>query len=551
MIALSANAVVSNSPCTGSPIRVNVAVSADIAPAIQADARAFNHQDHKATGKCIVIGLTAGDSATQAGQIDGQVPLGKQKAAQAWIPDSSLWVDVARTYPAGAQTVQMTGISTAHSPLMLVTTPAVAAKTHIFDTPPGWNLLLPAAYGGPPATLGLGVELPDPTHTASGLNAIIEVNRLLGLGQTATTAFTSFVYSTASTENFDSATALAEFVGSTLSRPALTVASEQAVLAYDQANSRAPVVARYPTGTKKAFGSPVLDYPYVLTTSAGAPLAAATAFGKFLQTNYAQSAARYYGFRSANGLPDVMPAKAGLNSQTLQVATSASAGEAASSLQLWEKLGLGSRTLALIDVSAAMNTPDGIGNQTLEQGLTQTAARGLTLFPDSTQMGLWEIGNSKSTAQPYQALVPMGGLPDQFGLLTRRQQLERIIAGLHATNGTLALNNAILAAYKQQLHTYAPKYANYVVVLTSGIDNTRGDMSTAALLSQLHALSNPAKKVEIIFLVFGRPASFAGLQQIAAATGGAAYPISNPAEVGKIFVEAIARRVCSQGCAAP
>ena len=51
--------------------------------------------------------------------------------------------------------------------------------------------------------------------------------------------------------------------------------------------------------------------------------------------------------------------------------------------------------------------------------------------------------------------------------------------------------------------------------------------------------------------MFGQQGDFTALQQIAAATGGVAYQITNPAEVGKIFIEAIAQRICDQGCAVP
>ena len=122
----------------------------------------------------------------------------------------------------------------------------------------------------------------------------------MGYGAAARTAFTKFVLSVESTENFDSASALQQFVQSTgapFYRQAVTVASEQAVLAYDKANPRTPLDARYPTGTSSALASPELDYPYVLTTSAAAPLQAATEFGNYLQTSYAQSIIRYYGFR--------------------------------------------------------------------------------------------------------------------------------------------------------------------------------------------------------------------------------------------------------------
>jgi Ca-activated chloride channel homolog len=554
MITLSARAVITRATCSKAPVLINVAVSNDIAPAIQAVARAFNNKDFTADGRCAKVHVTKGDSAAQAGQIDGQAPLRGVTPIDAWIPDSSLWVEVARTYPVGAQDVQPTGKSVARSPLMLVTTAAVAARTHVFDVPPDWSTLLPSGYGGPPAGLGLSVDLPDPTDSAAGLATLIQVRRLLGSGAEAPTAFTKFVLSVEPTENFDSSAALQQFAQSTgppLYRQAVTVASEQAVLAYDKTSPKAPLVARYPAGSTVALGSPELDYPYVLTTSAAAPLQVATEFGNYLQGSYANQTIRYYGFRSPDGLPDVMPASAGLNSQALQLATAVTPAEAASSLQAWESLGLGSRDLALIDVSPAMNKLAGVGTLTLEQVLNQTAARGLALFPNSTNMGLWEMGQSRSAATPYAQLVTVGPLPGDYGVITRRAQLQQLTATLKTGNGVLALHDAILAGYKNMTATYAPNYANAVLVLTSGVDSAPGDMPLAALLSNLRALYNTNRKVEIVIIMFGQQGNFAALQQIAGVTGGVAYQISNPSEVGQIFIEALAQRICDQGCAAP
>jgi Ca-activated chloride channel homolog len=554
MITMTAKAVIARASCSQTPVLVNVAASDDIAPAIQAVARAFNNQNFTAGGHCAEVQVTEGDSAAEAGQIDGQASLGGVTPIDAWIPDSSLWVDVARSYPVGAQGVQPTGKSVARSPLMLVTTPAVAAKTHVFDTPPGWSTLLPPNYGGPPASLGLAVDLPDPTHSAAGLASLIQVSRQLGYGAAARIAFTKFVFNVESTENFDSPSALQQFVQSTgapFYRQAVTVASEQAVLAYDKANPQAPLDARYPTGASASLGSPELDFPYVLTTSVAARLQAASEFGNYLQTSYARSTVRYYGFRSSDGVPDVMPASAGLGSQPLQLASTVSPSEAASSLQVWERLGLGSRDLTLIDVSPAMNQPAGNGTLTLEQELTQTAARGLALFPDSTHMGMWEIGRSGSAASPYTELVSVGALPADYGVITRRAQLQQITETLTTGNGVLALNDAILAAYKEMTRTYAPNYANAVLVLTSGVDSAHNDMPLSTLLSNLRALHNTSRKVELVIIMFGQHGNFTALREIASETGGVAYQISNPAEVGKIFIEAISQRMCDQGCTAP
>jgi Ca-activated chloride channel homolog len=553
MITLTAKAVITRADCSQRPTLVNVAVSSDIAPAIQTVARGFNNQNISAGGHCVQVQVTEGNSASQASQIDGQAKLGGLPSFDAWIPDSSLWVDVARSFPLGAEDVQPTGKSVARSPLMLVTTTAVANKTHIFDTPPSWSLLLPDNYGGPPASANISVDLPDPTDSSAGLAALVEVNRELGDSSTARAALTQFDIDVDSTADFDSVSGLQQFVASTeppFNRQAVTVASEQAVVSYDRATPHAPLDARYPASTSKALGSPELDYPFVLTTSKAAQLAGATAFGDYLQSSYAKSAIRYYGFRSSDGLPDVMPA--GLSSQPLQLASAPSAMEASTSLDAWQKLGLGERILSLIDVSPAMGQPDGNGTQTLHQLLDATASGGLALFPDSTNMGMWAIGaNGNSASKPYTLLVPVGPLPAPYGVTTRRIQLEELNSNLPLGNGQLALHDAILDAYEQMTKTYAPNYSNAVLVLTAGVDSARHDMSLNALLSKLRKAFNPSKKVAVVILMFGRQGDFSAMKQIANATGGAAFQVTNPAEVGQIFIEGVSTKICTQSCAAP
>lgn len=198
-----------------------------------------------------------------------------------------------------------------------------------------------------------------------------------------------------------------------------------------------------------------------------------------------------------------------------------------------------------------MNQPAGNGTQTLEQELAQTAYRGLGLFPDSTHMGLWIIGKSRSLAEPYQQLVPLGPLPAKLGLVSRRTQLVQINQTLTTSPGRLALNDAVLAGYEYMTKTYAPNYANAELVLTAGVDSAPGDMSLDALLGKLRTLYNPSRKVEIVIIQFGSRGNFTALKEIANATGGIAYKITNPLEVGKIFIEAIAHRMCNQGCLAP
>jgi Ca-activated chloride channel homolog len=545
MISLTAKAVLGQASCTNTPLLVNVVASNDIAPAVENVANSFNNENPTTAGRCVQVQVDQADSATEAAQIDGQA--GRQGAAvDAWIPDSSLWVDVTRSYPLGAQIVQPTGQSVAKSPLMLVTTKAVAAETGVFTAPPGWALLLPSSVGGPPASTGISVDLPDPTTSAAGLASLIQVSRQIGTGATARTAVTEFALGVQSTENFDSAAALAQFVATTqppFDRRAITVATEQAVLAYDKNTPKSPLDAVYATGSSQPLGTPELDYPYVLTASQPAVLRAAAKFGNYLQTSYAQSVIRSYGFRSNNGSTDIMPRSADLATQRLQLASTATPAEAAANLQDWQRLGLGFRDLVLQDVSPAMSQPSGLANLSLEQLLAQTASKGLGLFPDSTQMGVWLIGKSSSVSQPYAEAVPIGPLSANIGVLSRRAYIDQIdVTATTSPSGSLALNDAILDAYKKMSASYASQYVNAVIVLTAGAD-AHGDMSASSLVAQLQKLYNPNRKVEVIILQFGAQGNFQAMQQIAAATGGAAFQVTNPAEIGQVFVEAVSQRV--------
>lgn len=550
MVGMTASAMISRASCTNRPTLLNVVVSFDIAPAIQTIARSFNDEDQTADGNCVQIQVTQGEPSAVAAQVDGQASLQGSTPIDAWIPDSSLWVDVARSYVPGAQTVQPTGISVARSPVVIVTSAAVAKQTRVFSSGSTWNLLLPAGYGGPPARLGLSVDLPDPTDSAVGLLTVIEIGRLLGQSAAGREAFTKFKYSTGSTDEFNSAAALQSFVESTALKKALAVSSEQAVVAYDRANPGQPLAAYYPTSASKATGSPELDYPYVLTSSSPAETQAGEAFGRFLSGAYAQSVIRFDGFRSGSGIPDEMPASSGLNSQPLNVASPPTPSEVATNLATWQKLGAGSRILTLIDTSQIMAAPSHLHNYTLEQVLTRTASLGLPLFPPDTEMGLWEAPDSQDASAAYRSLVPVGQLQSDWGIFSRREQISQIDLGLTPNSNPLHLNDAILAAYQLMTKTYAPDYSNAVLVLTAGVD-AAGDMRLGALVKDLRSLFNPAKKIEIIILQFGDAGSYTALKDIASAAGGIAYQVNNPNQVAKIFIEAIAQRMCDLGCTAP
>jgi hypothetical protein len=549
MGTLSATAVMARAQCNDHPLVLNVAVSDDIAPAIQRVGQLFNRQDHVAAGRCVEAQVTPEEPAAVASVVDGQASPDGLPAIDAWIPDSSLWVDVARTFAVGAQQVQPTGITVARSPLMLVMPVAAAAQEPAFNDSVGWNFVLPAGVGGPTSTKQVRLNLPDPTQSAVGLATLVEIKRLLGSGAAARAALTDFVLSAQSSNQFDDPDSLAVF--NSLANPPLnahpvTVTTEQAVLSYDADHPGQPLAARYPSGGPDAqLADPELDYPYVVTSTQSAEQEAATEFGKTLEQGYTAGLVRYYGFRSADGVTGTLPPGDGLAQQPLQLATPATPGEAQTVLQTWRKLQIGSRDLAVMDVSSAMAAPSGLGPLTLEQVLTQTAELGLTLFPDSTQMGMWEFANNLAGSQPYKQLVPVGPLPGTMGLISRRVQIQQVDQSLHPlTNTPAQLNRTILAAYQQMAGSYQPNYTNAVIVLTAGVGGAPGDLPVPALIDKLKALVNPSKPVELIILMLGNRGNFAALQDIARAGDGQAYEVTNPDQVGQVFIEAFSRRIC-------
>jgi hypothetical protein len=547
MGGLTAEAVVTHTSCTDRPLAVNVAVTQDILPAIQRVGSLFNRQAHEADGRCVQVRIIQEQPADVAGQVDGQSSSSGLPTVDAWIPDSSLWVDAAHAYPVGARQVQSTGISVARSPLMIVMPGPVAAQVPQFNNSIGWNFLLPSVAG----SLGLRVELPDPTQSAAGLATLAEVSRVLGSSSAAQTQLTQFVLSVQSSVQFDTPTELGAFeiqAAPPLNAHPVTVTTEQAVLGFDAAHPTTPLAAVYPSGPA-TLADPENDYPFAITTTNQAEIAGAKEFGAMLQQSYTASIVRHDGFRSGNGTPGTIPAADELAQQPLELAKPVTPAEAQTGLEAWHRLVVGARDLALIDVSSSMNGPSGIAGLTLEQEMTDAARLGLALFPDSTQIGLWEFGDGINGSVPYKSLVSVGPLPGELGLISRRQQVQQIVTTLHPLSGPASIDDAILAAYKKEAATYQAGLTNAVIVLTSGVDDSPTDMPASQLETDLKALYNPDKRVELIIVVVGTQGNQQAMQQIAADGGGAAFSVTSPAQIDQVFFEGVSRRVCQgSGC---
>jgi hypothetical protein len=549
LVALGEKTISATPTCAGQTSTAQVVVSGELAPVIQRLAVLFNSEHRQVDGRCAAVAVHAAQAATVATALAGSTRAKLRPRADAWIPDSSLWVDVVRSSPDGAKLVHPTGLVLADTPLVIAMPRPAAAQTPVFGTSVGWQLLLPQTAGGPPLALGLNVQFPDPTQSAAGLAGLIELKRIFGYGRTARDAMAAFALNAQVVPPATAAGSLPSL--ETFARPSagseaapLTLTSEQAVVAYDRSHPGEPLAVRYP-----AQGTFQLSYPYVITTTNPVALAVAKAFEGTLHSGYASAYVRYEGFRTSAGTAGAWPSSYGLTSTMPRLLTTPGPGEAGKELRAWHVLGLGSRFLAVNDISAAMATPVAPGGPTLEQVLGRTSAAGMKRFPDSTQMGLWVFASRLSGALPYKQLVPMGPLPGQFGVITRRQAIQRLAAtGKTVPHAPAALFGTLLAAYKQMVATYQPQHVNAIIVLTAGVENDPHDISAATLLRELRPMVSPRRPVEILMVVFGVPKDLGELQQIARLTNGRVWPITSAAQIPHVFYRAFGRRICQPHC---
>ena len=549
LVVLGERTLSAKPTCAGQTSTAQVAVSSEIEPVVQPVAAFFNSEHRQVDGRCAAVAVHAVQAATVAKALELR-RAGLKPPADAWIPDSSLWVDMARSSPGAAKLIQPTGLVLAETPLVIAMPRPAAAHTPAFGASVGWQVLLPQEAGGPSQDLHLNVQYPDPTQSAAGLAGLIELKRIFGYGRPARSAMAAFALNAQVVPPGTAAGSLPSL--DTFARPPagseaapLTLTSEQAVVAFDRSHPGEPLAVRYP-----AQGTFQLSYPYVLTTTNRVALAVAKAFEATLRSGYASAYVRYEGFRTGTGAGGTWPSSYGLTSAMPRLLPDPGAGQADKELRAWHVLGLGSRFLAINDVSAAMATPVTPGGPTLEQVLGRSSAAGMKRFPDSTQMGLWVFASHLSGALPYKQLVPIGPLPGQFGLVTRRQAIQRLaITGRTAPHAPpAALYGTLLAAYKQMVATYQPQYVNDIIVLTAGVENDPGDISAATLLRKLHAMVNPSRPVEILMVVFGVPKDLGDLEQIAKVTNGKVWPVTSAAQIPRIFYRAFGRRICQPHC---
>lgn len=537
--------------CGRGGIALNVSVAPDIAPAVEHIAEAFNGDRSTVDGQCVNAVVRASDPAGMSTLLSGEGTLPGEVTPDVWIPDSSLWVTLVKSTPAGASSVSTTPTTVARTPVVVATSRAFHTRIQNEGIRPTWDMLLKATDALAAGAVSKNDMLPadsvhlqmlDPTRNAGGLCAVVMTRMLLQGDPNANAIFTQIVRKAQTSVSPTTQALFATFRQDLHGRAPVVIAPEQAVWRYDQTHPPVPASAIYPSE-----GMLSLDYPYTLTTHDDRKVRAASMLERAMSTQRAADEVHALGFRTPDGHLGKIAAP-GLSPRLPRALPSPAATDVTDVMAAWTKLSLRTRMLTLIDVSGSMGAPVGKGMTRL-QATAQVAQAGLGMLPDDTDLGLWTFSTDLQGARDYRSDVPIGALSARLGQVTRRQAILDALGRLRPkADGDTGLYDSVLAAYRSLQGSYRAGFYNTVLVLTDGRNDNPDGISLGHLLDALKRENDPDKPVMIVFIGFGPDVDMGAMQRIAAETNGVAYHATRPQEIQRIFLDTIARRICAPEC---
>ncbi len=511
---------------------ITVAVAPAIAPAVEQTARRYNDRT-----TCARVTVVRQNPADVAGLLSGQGSVPGAARPDAWVPDSSLWLPIARRTKAGTAAVRAAGTSIATSPLVLAA-PRGRAPGGV-----SWRLLLSQRLPGTGKTKRpLRVRFLDPASEAAGLGTLLLAHRAAGRGQAGLASFAVTLYSDLGTALPDTRAAYTQmFKGG--DPPTAVVMSEQEVWEHDRTTPKRPVMAIYPHD-----GGLALDFPYVAVTGKGARGRTVEDFRAALTQPPAREALQDVGLRTPDGVAG-FDARYGVTSEAQAPPPMEDPTTVGRILQMWQRTVLGARMLILLDVSPSMGYPVPNGHGSRIQATAQAAVRGTRILSDNSQVALWQFATGLAGPRNYREIVPYRALNARVGTLTQRDVLANAYRSSRPVPGSrTALYDSIVAGYQQAVRTYQPDRNNVMVVLTDGLNYDPGRALTLRNLQiRLKRIADPQRPVAIVPIAIGPDVEPGPLRKIAASTGGQAF-VTDPGHIQEVFLQMLIRLTCGQIC---
>lgn len=513
--------------------QLSVVADTSIAPALTEIAEKFD----AGSDLCVTTEITAQDSADTA----AVVASGGQEA-DAWIPESSVWLDrMNATATSLGQSPPEVDVreSIASSPVVFAG--AATKATELAAEPVSWARVL----GGTLPTI-----LPDPEASAASLAGLLALR-----GHSSPDDPRQFAGAMIELgKSIPASTGAAFGTVSASPDPAVVVTSEAQVAAYNLDDPAEALVAAYPVD-----GTVSLDYPFVRMSApdaaadddAAADAAAAEegvatrselldAFEAAVRKSTKSLAAD--GFRAPDGTGELDIT--GLGAEAPSASAALDSAAQLEILRAWSVLTLRSRMLAVIDVSGSMEEPAENGLRRIDI-FQQAAVGAMQKFSGEVELGVWVFSTARNGDLDYEDLSPIAPLGDA----AHSQAIAGIIQSLPARlGGATGLYDTTLAAVQRVRETYDPEKVNSVLLFTDGKNEDENGIDIDTLLAELAKIDDPTKPVPVIMIGFGPDTDLAAMQRIAQATKGAAYSASKPEDLGTVLVDALSQRSCRPNC---
>jgi hypothetical protein len=375
--------------------------------------------------------------------------------------------------------------------------------------------------------------------------AIAMLRTLLQSDPAADTIFTGIVRTIRDHTSPTMKAQYARFHQDARGRYPLLITPEQSLYYYNthKAKTSEGAVGIYPEE-----GLVSMDYPVTVTTSDATKIKAAKLLETALTTPAAIKGYQALGFRTPDRkAPANFSEKIGLTSKTIRSLPAGDPKAIYKVTQDWEKLSLAIRMLAVIDISGTMAQKLPGSKVTRMDAITGIAAKGLSLFPQDTELGIWTFSSKLVGSQDWREDIPVAPLGQRTGSVSQR---DKVLSGLSAIKaiptGNTGLYDTILAAYRNMQKGYAADKINSILVLTDGVgnDDPDGGINLNQLNATIRREMDPKRQVQILVISVGSDQSvLRKLQSITRPTGGEAYVAKDQAQIAKIFLAALSRRM--------
>ncbi|WP_194410402.1 VWA domain-containing protein [Microbacterium cremeum] len=447
---------------------------------------------------------------------------GSEPDFDVWVPDSAMW-------PArAAGQAELMGVDAADLEVgaAIASTPIVFAATE----PTAAALDAEGAGFASLAARTVAPVLPDPSSVSASSAALLALQTALAGDARAFTTL-ALGLDAGVVPTADEALAAA----SVATAPTIAVTTEQAVREFNE-DAATPLVPVYPADVKPAVAVPIVTLAGASEETRAAVEALSTAVadgGDHLAEHGLRDAAGSAPEPTSDGTDGVVAAS-DLTDGVNQAAV----------LRTWQILTAPSRMLSLNDVSGSMFQLATADMRRIDL-FEQAAVRAINSLSTDSSLATWVFSSQRIGAQDWQEIVPFGPLSDaahKQRTIDTANNLDSLVGG-----GT-GLYDSVLAAVKYMRETYVPGQVNLVLLNTDGYNEDDEGLDLQGLLTELEKLRDPAKPVAVIAIGYGPDTDQAALEQIAAATDGAAYQALQPTDIGTVLIDAVTQRGCRPNC---